>query len=316
MTDEVKDQTKNALEALGIPINEISDALNCCGPCLKGCADQSCMETTADIMDECSQFMELLGKIAGIFASPFAWCCVYLCPADEENPGRPWDVSMEGAICYNPHIFCCNFCCPCLIQYYVRRKVLDGDMSRYICFQGRRDGNYCLAAMCPGKGLPFTFTAGTYGEQNCPDGYLCMEATCCTVCAFEVSREEQREPRLLQRDPTETRVDRCLDFWGSVADCLCCCACCLTCFSCCLKCCVDSEGSDDLAESSQRLGNSCHRLAHAIVQGMRWVITIAMGCMSAQVCRHTPLRASCKPVKRSTREVSSALSASSSTPAV
>lgn len=51
-------------------------------------------------------------------------------------------------------------------QYFLRRKVLDYDMSRYICCQG-----YTGQCCC--------FTPGECGEQSCPDLCLCLEAHCC-----------------------------------------------------------------------------------------------------------------------------------------
>merc|ERR1712110_1051717 len=62
-----------------------------------------------------------------------------LCHAPMNNPG------------------CCVMacCCPLCAVYHARHKVLEGDMSRYICCQG-----YIGKCCC--------FNPGSMGEQNCP----------------------------------------------------------------------------------------------------------------------------------------------------
>merc|ERR1712224_13486 len=117
----------------------------------------------------------------------------------------------------------------------VRRKVLDDDLSRYKCFQGLFDGPYCCATCKPG--MPFTFTAGTYGDAGNPC-CLCLEVCCCPFCAFHVSREVQRQDRGLGYDPTEIRVNNCLNFFQVIAELCCCAGCCLKCVGCCAGCCL------------------------------------------------------------------------------
>mmetsp|Transcript_87957 Transcript_87957/g.188684 ORF Transcript_87957/g.188684 Transcript_87957/m.188684 type:complete len:279 (+) Transcript_87957:1-837(+) len=238
-------------------------------------------------MDTCAEPAEFLGKVVGCFASPIAFPLVYCFPA-EGDLGPPWAVSMEEAMLKQPVVCCCSLCCANCVQFWVRRRVLNDDMSKYKCFQGLRDGPYCLATCKPE--LPFTFVAGTYGEQDCPSMCLCVEVTLCTFCAFQASREFQRNDRGLGVDPTEVRVYRCLDFFGQLAHCLCCVGCCLKCGGCCVECCLGQvEGAQDFADSSQRLGNALLHIAHGIRRGMHWVIVIATGCMSAQMVHESYL---------------------------
>merc|ERR1712008_6483 len=89
------------------------------------------------------------------------------------------------------------------MQWYVRRKVLNHDMSRYKCCQGIMDGPYCLAACSPSLQL---------------------------------------------------------------------CGCCCTCF-----------GNGEVGASADDLGAKCVHIAHQIMEGIYWVMRIAMGCMSSQI---------------------------------
>lgn len=198
---------------------------------------------------------------------------------------------MEAAPLKQPAVCCCAMCCVSCVQYWVRRRVLNDDMSNYKCFQGLRDGPYCCATCC--SGAPFVFTAGTYGESSCPQLCLCVEVLCCPFCAFQVSREVQRAELGLGYDPTEQRVYKCLSFFGLLAHHLCCVGRCIKCGGCCVGCCLGQlEGAQDFDESSQRFGDSLLRIAHGIRSGMHWVIVIAVGCMSAQMVHESYLPAS------------------------
>eukprot|EP00440_Ansanella_granifera_P010084 gb/GFBE01010941.1/.p1 GENE.gb/GFBE01010941.1/~~gb/GFBE01010941.1/.p1 ORF type:complete len:380 (+),score=68.71 gb/GFBE01010941.1/:1-1140(+) len=261
----------------------------CCALCAGGgggaCADcggGNCFSTAADCMDAIAPFAEALGKVISCAASPCLWPIVYCFPADEDL-GKPWAVQMEYAPCKQPFVFCCNCCCIQLTQAYVRYTVLDQDVSKYKCCQGIYDGPYCCAVCSPS--LPFTFKAGTYGDE----GNACclvMEACCCPFCAFEASREYQRADRGLGYDPTETRVYKCLEFFGCCAECLLCCGCCVQVVGCCAGCLL---GEAEFQESSERLGNACQHIAYGIIKGMRWILRIATACMSAQMTHEAGL---------------------------
>jgi hypothetical protein len=228
--------------------------------------------------------LTLCSRTFACFASPLAWTCIYCFSGeDEDNEGSEWDVRMECGPCKRPHICCCSCIVPCFTQWWVRRRVLDHDMTRYKCFQGMLDGPHCCAACSPS--LPCTVEAGTYGESTCPDLCLCLETCCCTYIAFQASRMVIREDRNLKMDPTEIRVENCLDFFGSIAIALCCAGCCLQICGCCLTC----NGQDEAGESMGNLGAACSRMSSEIIEGMRWVMMIAMACMSSQMMHELSL---------------------------
>lgn len=79
-------------------------------------------------------------------------------------------------------------------QYFLRRKVLEGDMSRYVCCQGYT--NICC------------FQAGTLGEQYCPDVCLCCESCCCNGFAISASRMYMMDRYQLASDPCDYRLIR------------------------------------------------------------------------------------------------------------
>lgn len=266
--------------------NALSGMTNCCGSCSLGGAlvGPDCFGQAADCMDSISPIAELIGRIVGCLAGPWCFPIVYCFDASDLPPGKPWDVSMEGAILKQPLVCCCSMCCLPLTQFGARYKVLDGDMSRYKCCQGYADGPYCCALCSPS--LPFTWEAGSYGEADCPYVCLGLEVCCCTCLAFHASRELQRSERGLGYDPTEIRVDKCLSFFGTIAHCCCCAGCCLNIVGCCAGCCL---GQDDFADSSQRLGNACINIGHGIYRGMRWIILISMSCMTSQMFHEAAL---------------------------
>jgi len=265
---------------------ETLTGLTSCCTCFSlggACLGPDCFENTATCMDALSEYTELLGRVIGCLVGPWCFPIVYCFPTSDDLGGREWDVKMEYACLKQPHVCCCSLCCLPCTQFGVRYKVLDDDLSRYKCFQGRADGPYCLAVCKPE--LPFTFEAGTIGDAGNPL-CLCLEVACCPLCAFNVSREVQRDDRGLGYDPTEIRVNNCLNFFGQIAQMCFCAGCCLKCAGCCAGCCL---GEDDFAESSDRLGNACINVAHGIWRGMRWIILISTACMSAQMTHEAAL---------------------------
>ena len=100
----------------------------------------------------------------------------------------PYSNSVPLDICYLSHIVrkivlycvhCCYFrqfiplTCTCT-QYALRVKALEGDMTKYSCFQGYF--NCCC------------FRAGSCGEQSCPELCLCFESCCCNSLAVSATR--------------------------------------------------------------------------------------------------------------------------------
>jgi hypothetical protein len=63
---------------------------------------------------------------------------------------------------------------PSPFQFSLRRKVLEGDMTKYRCCQGYFDVCCCRA--------------GCYGEESCPEFCLCLETWCCHNFAIRCVR--------------------------------------------------------------------------------------------------------------------------------
>lgn len=194
---------------------------------------------------------------------------------------------MLEAPCRRP-ITCCwtSICFPCA-QWHVRRQVLGGDMSKYKLWQGYHDGPHCCARRCPGA--PITIEAGSYGEQDCPNCFLCLEVCVLggmmsTCCAFDVSRRYQRTERGLGTDPTEHRQHECVAFFSRIMHhcfqlgCCCCATSCLV-----GVCAPDSSEAQNFAGQTGRAARACCRIAHILWKGILWTRVIGMGCMTTQM---------------------------------
>ena len=108
-----------------------------------------------------------------------------------------------------------SFCCflgqmvPCtmgLTQYLLRRKVLNGDMTKYQCGQGYFD------CMC--------FKAGNCCEQQCPHCCLFLEGCCLNCIAVSASRMYISDLYNLRSDSCDfrlIRINNCLQ----LASCVC-----------------------------------------------------------------------------------------------
>lgn len=183
---------------------------------------------------------------------------------------------------------CCfsTICLPCG-QFIVRRRALGGDMTRYRLWQGYHDGPHCLARYC--NGAPITIQSGTYGEDRCPNFFLCLEVSvlgglCSSCCAFDVSRRLMKDERELGTDPTEARQEKCMEFTGGIANTISQWACCLQCAGCCVGCCApDGEGAQECSAEARRASRACRDIAHTLYKGMWAIKIIAIGCMSSQM---------------------------------
>eukprot|EP00930_Biecheleria_cincta_P015384 TRINITY_DN12860_c0_g1_i1.p1 TRINITY_DN12860_c0_g1~~TRINITY_DN12860_c0_g1_i1.p1 ORF type:complete len:376 (-),score=41.20 TRINITY_DN12860_c0_g1_i1:485-1612(-) len=265
---------------------------------LKPCASkvaEDCCDLCADCLFAAAPLAEFLGQVMGTMLSPCVWPAVY-CFRGDGDSDRPWAVGMEHAPCHQPRVCCCSVCCPQGTQFAVRHAVLDRSMADYKCFQGYLDGPYCLAVCSPN--LPFTFKAGSYGDK----GNACcllLEVCCCPFISLQASREHQRFSRGLGHDPTEIRVEQCLNFFSCLADCCLCFGLGLRCIDCCAGCCLERpidialrdvmrtpsnvEPRRTYQESSERLGAACVYMAYGLIRGMHWILCIATCCLSAQM---------------------------------
>eukprot|EP00736_Rhodelphis_marinus_P005417 Rmarinus@m.11427 len=131
----------------------------------------------------------------------------------DKYAGKPneFKVTMMKAPCEEPGIFCAAaLCAPCM-ACHTRKKVLDGDLSKYTCCQGYMD-----CAMGPCK-----FTAGeTCHEKDCPEMCLCLESCCCLGLSVSSTRNYVMDQRQLHSDPCDRRIIRCNNFLQMLA-CVC-----------------------------------------------------------------------------------------------
>jgi hypothetical protein len=268
----------------------VHDGVGACCPdwWTHGCGLNGAFGLCADCLEVTNPILQQVGDAIWIFASPVAFFCIFCFPSDpytDESSG--YEVSMLGAPCRRP-VTCCaaTLCVPCA-QWHVRRVVLKYDMTKYKLWQGYHDGPHCCAVACPGA--PITIASGTYGEEKCPNTFLCLEVCCLagiysTCCAFDVSRRYQREERGLSIDPTEQRQRRCITFFSTIMHSCFQLGCCM-CVSSCLVgiCAPDSGGAQDCAGEAGRAARSCCAIAHTIWKGILWTRCIGMGCLTTQM---------------------------------
>jgi len=95
--------------------------------------------------------------------------------------------------------------CGCA-QCFLRRKVLEGDMTKYSCFQGYFD---CCC-----------IKAGSCGEQNCPTFCAFVEGCLCNCLAVSANRAYVMEKYDLASDPCDYRLIRINNFLQALA-CVC-----------------------------------------------------------------------------------------------
>uniref|UniRef100_A0A7S3V5Q2 Uncharacterized protein n=1 Tax=Chaetoceros debilis TaxID=122233 RepID=A0A7S3V5Q2_9STRA len=258
--------------------------------CQEGCGCNECMGRCADVLECITPIAESSAKLICCLGSPLAFPLIFCFDSDPHtHESSGWNITMMQTPS-KASLACClsTICVPCG-QFYVRKyAVLNGDMSKYKLWQGKHDGPHCLANYC--KGAPCTIESGSYGEQKCPNAFLCAEVTClgcglCSpCCAFDVSRDMMKEERGLGTDPVEARFDKCQGFFGELMGCAACAACQLRILSCCLgSIATESEGAQELSGEARRLSSACARLSQICFRGLISVKIIAMGCMSAQM---------------------------------
>jgi len=172
-------------------------------------------------------------------------CCCLGDPieGDPRPSGPQFRTTMCDAPCHDP---CCCLgamvCIPCA-QFYIRRKALDYDMSRYSCCQGY------YPICCFGQ-------PNSCGAKDCPDFCLCLESLFCHSCAVSATRNYVMDQRGFQSDPCDRRLIRLNNCLQSLA-CIC------TIIACFVPACRDAAICID-------------RVADC-------VYCMTMGCMTAQV---------------------------------
>lgn len=246
----------------------------CCDCWKEGCGLNGCFAAIADGLETINPFMEAAADFIWIMGSPLAFPLIFcFSPGPETSPhGGGWQISVLQAPCRRP-LQCCFYtlCAPCG-QWQMRRQALGGDMTQYRLWQGMHDGPHCMARRCPGA--PITIQSGTYGEQHCPNTFLCLEVWCLggcwsVCCAFDVTRRLIRQERNLGTDPTEERVQRCIGFFSKLAHQCCMLSCCVCLGGCLVGCCApDSEGAQECSGEAGRAARSCRSCAATCWRGI------------------------------------------------
>ena len=272
------------------PLNDAAAGCEKCGRFVLSCgglggevADAgggTACELCSHRLDQISPCLESVAAAMWFCAGPCAFPLVFLFPDQPAAAGATWRVPMVEAPMKQPLVCAGAACVPCA-QYYVRLRVLDGDISKYKLFQGRADGPHCCAHIWPSA--PITIKSGTYGDSG-SSAWLCAESCLCPCCAFEVSRAVMKQERGLADDPTEVRYRHCQHFFGMAAASCAQLGCCVKCMGCLVGCCApENAGAQSLEDSAYRAGNGCLRIAHLLHRGLWAVRLVAVGCMSAQI---------------------------------
>merc|ERR1712151_1053195 len=123
------------------------------------------------------------------------------------NNPNTFATNLCNAPCQNPGCCCIAFCCPLCAVYTMRTKVLEGDMSRYICCQG-----YYGPCCC--------FKPGRMGEQSMPECCLCCEACCCIGLSMSATRMVVMDAKQLTPDPCDYRL-MCFSNFLQILSCIC-----------------------------------------------------------------------------------------------
>jgi hypothetical protein len=262
----------------------------CCTCWTNGCGLDGAFGAIANGLEAINPCMEYIADCIWILGSPLAFPIVFLFPPAGDDatipPGGGWSMSMLQTPLRRP-LHCCLYtlCAPCG-QWYARREALGRDMTKYKLWQGQHDGPQCLARRCPGA--PITIQSGTYGEQDCPNAFLCLEVSilggfCSICCAHNVTRRLIKDERNLTNDPTEERVDKCVAFFSQLAHNFMMCGICLCCASCLVGCCAPgSDGAQECSGEAGRAGRACRSCAMTCWRGIWSVQIIAIGCMATQ----------------------------------
>jgi hypothetical protein len=253
-----------------------------------GCGLNRAFGTCADGLEAINPIAESIASIIWIFGSPLAFPIIFcFSPNPHTNETSGYEISALQAPIYRPISCCASMTCLPCGQWHLRRKVLNNDMSKYKLWQGYHDGPQCCARRCPGSFI--TIEAGTYGEQDCPNFFLCLEVWVLagmwsSCCAFDVSRRVLREERGLNVDPTEERQSKCAAFFGNIMHCCIQAGFCYCMTSCCLEICApDSDGAQECSGEAGRASRACCSIANTLWKGIMYTRVITMGCMSAQM---------------------------------
>merc|ERR1712151_1485909 len=130
-------------------------------------------------------------------------------PMGQKYGGMPntFQTNLCNAPCKNPGCCLIAFCCPTCAACTMRSRVLEGDLSRYICCQGDIPGCCC-------------FKPGQMGESSCPELCLCCEACCCLGLSVSSTRMVIMDAKQLAPDPCDYRL-MCFSNFLQILSCIC-----------------------------------------------------------------------------------------------
>ena len=141
---------RHLMRTAGLP-SECVDSI-CCDCWTEGCGLDGCFGLVADGLEVINPVMEFAADAIWLCGSPLAFPLIFFFDQGPETdpPGGGWQLPMIETPCRSP-LKCCFYtvCCPCG-QWYMRRQLLEGDMSKYKLWQGYHDGPHCCARRCPG----------------------------------------------------------------------------------------------------------------------------------------------------------------------
>lgn len=147
--------------------------------------------------------------------------------------------------CFLAYLFppCCAF--------HQRSRILNYDMSKYVCCQGYMDAPMCC------------FRAGSCGEQRCPRFCLAVESCCCLGPSLSSSRLWLMDTYDLRPDPCDNRIMRLANF--------------LSCLS------VLCDILSIFIRELKHLSHTVHMLADC-------VFYTTIGCMAGQISKEVEVR--------------------------
>ena len=141
---------RHLMRTAGLP-SECVDSI-CCDCWTEGCGLDGCFGLVADGLEVINPVMEFAADAIWLCGSPLAFPLIFFFDQGPETdpPGGGWQLPMIETPCRSA-LKCCFYtvCCPCG-QWYMRRQLLEGDMSKYKLWQGYHDGPHCCARRCPG----------------------------------------------------------------------------------------------------------------------------------------------------------------------
>jgi len=114
------------------------------------------------------------------------------CEVRQQHYVKHWDTDLKSAMGRAPGYCCFTLWCSWCASYQLRKRVLYGDMSRYLCCGG----------MMP--------CSGRCGESNCPEFCLAVEVCCCFAQSVASTRWMIQDEQHLQNTQCDNVRGTCV----------------------------------------------------------------------------------------------------------